>query len=69
MRGADKGGADMRQHYYPFMRRPKTLNEKKANQEGWERAARKPRNLADEWDDEFPEIQRSWKERRRYRWK
>ena len=59
-------------NYFMF-RSPHTNNEKKANQDEYEgnvkipamcRGKRRPRNLADSWDDKHHCCQRSWKVRR-----
>jgi hypothetical protein len=59
--------------YYMF-RCPRTNNEKRANQDEYEgnvkiqamcRGKRRPRNLADAWDDKHRCCQRSWKVRRK----
>jgi hypothetical protein len=59
--------------YYIF-RHPHTNNEKRANQDEYDnktkvislcRAKRRPRNLADAWDDKHHEVQKSWKVRRK----
>lgn len=56
--------------YLPYLRHPKTTNEKRQNatveHKDMVRAKRRPMNLADEWDDAFvKEDKESEKARRR----
>lgn len=51
--------------YDPFMRYPKTTQEKRANQEGWHRAKRSPNVLPDAWWDMFVRKDKCWKSTRK----
>ena len=47
-------------------RHPRTRAEARANQEGWERPRRRPRNLPNSYDDRYPQADRkSWKAKRK----
>jgi len=48
-----------------YYRSPKTIQEKRANQENWHRGKRSPRNLPDNWDDKPIRHQKSWKSKRK----
>lgn len=52
-------------------RRPKTTQERRANQDGWCRPSRRPRQLPNAWDDLMRgDIDyRSWKYYRKNQWK
>lgn len=50
---------------YIYYRRPRTRAEAQANQEGWERAKRRPHRLPTNWDDLWPCHQKSWKAKRK----
>lgn len=53
------------------LRNPRTTQEKRANQGGWRRAKRKPKNLPNAWDDILRSDMnhRTWKRHRRTQWK
>lgn len=50
---------------YVYYRHPRTRNEMRANQEGWERAKRRPIHLPDTYDDMYPAHDTSWKAKRK----
>ena len=51
---------------YVGYRHPRTRNEMRANQEGWERPRRRPHLLPDTYDDLYPNADRkSWKAKRK----
>lgn len=50
---------------YVYYRHPRTTQEAKANQEGWERAKRRPRNLPSNYDDMYPTHEKTWKNKRK----
>lgn len=54
---------------YRYLRYPRTAQEKRANQEGWERPSRNVKNLVDVWDELWRKPQRSWKRHRRTQYK
>jgi hypothetical protein len=50
---------------YVYYRHPRTRNEMRANQEGWERPKRRPHQLPDTYDDLWPNHEKSWKAKRK----
>lgn len=46
------------------MRHPKTTQERRQNQDGWSRPARRPHNLPDYRDEFWVRTQKSWKSHR-----
>lgn len=51
--------------YRPWYRHPKTIQEKRQNQDGYCRPKRNPKRLVDFWDDRPVRHQKSWKNSRR----
>lgn len=51
--------------YTPWLRYPKTTQEKKANQENWHRGKRSVKRLPDAYDDYFVKIEKCWKYHRK----
>jgi hypothetical protein len=55
---------------YHYLRRPKTLQERRAAQEGWNRAKRAICHLPHTWSDiEVNRDDRSWKHKRRTKYR
>lgn len=53
-----------------YLRRPQTAQEKRANQEGWNRPSRNPHLLPDAWSwEEWRRYERCWKKFRRTQYK
>jgi hypothetical protein len=50
---------------YVYYRHPRTRQEARANQEGWERAKRRPIHLPDTYDDLWTDREKSWKATRK----
>ena len=50
---------------YVYYRHPRTRNEMRANQEGWERPCRRPHLLPDTYDDLWPHHEKGWKAKRK----
>ena len=48
-----------------WLRHPRTLQEKKENQDSWGRDKRKPKRLPDLYDDIKKAVQRCWKKYRK----
>lgn len=48
-----------------YYRHPRTQAERRANQEGWERAKRRPHLLPTSYDDKYPTHEKCWKQKRK----